>query len=473
MTASGKEIQILQTPAKWLREFILSSETGSLRARFQHGITWNVTGAVLNNGANFLTNIAIANLLGREIFGQYGMIQSTLSTFVGVAYAAGGITATKYVAEFRSRDKERAGRVLGLCSATTMVTGTIATLLVLLCAPWLASTTLKAPFLARSLEIAAAVIFFTVVNAYQMGALAGLESYRQWAISNALQGPIQLGICTLAAWKWGLPGAVAGLLATSVARWIILQLALKREANRQGILLRYAGLWQERSILFRFALPAAMTGLSITPAIWLGNTFLVRQTSGYSQLALFSAAFNLKNVVMFLPLLLNNVGFSLLNNQRGGGNEASYRKVFWTTVGCVTAVVFTAAAFVGIFGTQLLRLYGKSFPEAYPTLLILLCCAVVEAIAMAVYIIIGAEEKMWLTLLAIALPRDFTLVFLAYKLTPVYGVVGLALAHAIAWLLCATVIFSTVLTMGLSPKRKNSGFGTIQLSGLLEGDLEP
>jgi O-antigen/teichoic acid export membrane protein len=472
MTTSGKGIQILQAPTKWLREFSSSTEPVSLRARFQHGITWNVTGAILNNGANFLTNIAIANLLGREIFGQYGMIQSTLSTFIGVAYAAGGITATKYVAEFRFSDKERAGRVLGLCSATTMVTGTIATLLVLLSAPWVARTTLKAAFLARPIELAAAVIFFTVVNAYQMGALAGLESYREWAIANGLQGPVQLGICTLAAWKWGLQGAVAGLLTTSVVRWVILQLALKREAKRQGILIRYSGLWKERAILLRFALPAAMSGLSITPAIWLGNTFLARQAGGYSQLALFSAAFNLKNVVMFLPLLLNNVGFSLLNNQRGEGNEARYRKVFWTTVGCVAAAALTAAVFVGIFGTHLLRLYGKSFPEAYPTLLILLCCAVLEAIAMAVYLIIGAEEKMWWTFLAIALPRDFTLVFIAYKLTPVYGVVGLAMAHAIAWSLCATVIFLSVFSIGLRPKSNTAVSETIALSGLFEGDLE-
>jgi len=462
----------MQTSLKWLREFSSSAESGSLRARFQHGVSWNVTGAILNNGANFLTNIAIANLLGREIFGQYGMIQSTLSTFVGVAYAAGGITATKYVAEFRFSDKERAGRVLGLCSATTMVTGTVATLLVLFCAPWLAGTTLKASFLARPLEIAAAVIFFTVVNAYQMGALAGLESYREWAMANGLQGPIQLGICGLAAWRWGLQGAVVGLLATALARWVILHLALKREAKRQGILVRYSGLWRERTILLRFALPAAMSGLSITPAIWLGNTFLARQAGGYSQLALFSAAFNLKNVVMFLPLLLNNVGFSLLNNQRGEGNEAQYRKVFWTTVGCAAVAAFAAAAFVGIFGTYLLRLYGKSFPEAYPTLLILLCCAVLEAVAMAVYLIIGAEEKMWLSFLAVMLPRDIALVFLAYWLTPLYGVFGLALAHAIAWALCAAVIFSSVFALGLSPRRKAGPLSTIPLPGLLEGDLE-
>ena len=457
---------------KWLQQLGWYSDPASLRARFRNGISWNVAGAILNNGANFLTNIAIANLLGREIFGQYGMIQSTLTTFVGIAQAAGGITATKYVAEFRSSDKERAGRVLGLCAATTVATGLVSTLLILLCAPWLAGTTLKASFLARPLQIAAAVVFFTVTNAYQMGALAGLESYREWAIANGLQGPIQLGICSFSAWRWGLQGAVAGLLATSAVRWLILHMALRREANRQGISLRYSGLWQERAILLGFALPAAISSLSTAPAIWLGNTFLVRLTGGYSQLALFSAAVNLKNVVIFLPMLLNNVGMSLLNNQRGENNRSRYRTVFWTNLVLTGTSAIAGAALIGIFGAHLLRLFGKTFPEGQGILAVLLCAAVIEAIAMAFYQVIQSEEKMWFSLLAVVLPRDIALVLLAYRLTPAYGAVGLGFAHLIAWLFCSVVVFFAASRIGLTPRKSEPFLQPTGLSGVLEGDLE-
>jgi O-antigen/teichoic acid export membrane protein len=472
MTSSGEGIPAPRRANKWLRQLGWYSDPGSLRARFRHGVLWNVAGAILNNGANFLTNIAIANLLGREIFGQYGMIQSTLTTFVGIAQAAGGITATKYVAEFRSRDKLKAGRVLGLCAVTTMATGLVATLLILLCAPWLAGSTLKASFLARPLQVAAAVVFFTVMNAYQMGALAGLESYREWAIANGIQGPLQLGICILMAWRWGLLGAIAGLLATSAVRWLILHIALKREANRQGVLVRYSGFWQERSILFRFALPAAVSGLSAAPAIWLGNAFLVRQTGGYSQMALFSAALNLKNVVIFLPLLLNNVGTSLLNNQRGESTRPQYRKVFWFNLVLTSSSAIVGAVFVGIFGTYLLRLFGKTFPEGQGILAVLLCAAVIEAVAIASSQVIQSEERMWLSLLAVVLPRDIALVLLAYRFTPLYGALGLGFAHLISWLLCSMVVFFAVLRIGLTPRRNEPFLQSAQLPGLLEGDPE-
>jgi O-antigen/teichoic acid export membrane protein len=455
-----------------VRKLGLSPAGDSLRARFQRGVGWNVTGAILNNGANFLTNIAIANLLGREVFGEYGMIQSTLTTFVGIAQAAGGITATKYVAEFRSTNKERAGRVLGLCAATTAATGALATLLILLSAPWLASTTLKASFIAKPVQIASAVVFFTVVNAYQMGALAGLESYREWALANGLQGPIQLAICSLLAWRWGLRGAVTGLLATSAMRWLILHIALKKGAKRQGIFLRYSGLWQERAILLRFALPAALSSLSAAPAIWLGNTFLVRQTGGYSQLALFSAALNLKNVVMFLPLLLNNVGMSLLNNQKGEDNERRYRKVFWTNLFLTGSAGVAGAAIVGVFGGQLLRMYGKTFPEGQLVLSLLLFAAVVEALGMASFQVVYSQEKMWHSFLVIMLPRDIALVLFAYVFVPAYGAFGLGLAHLAAWLICSTIIFCFVFGIGLSPRTTQVQLQGASLVGAFEGDGE-
>jgi O-antigen/teichoic acid export membrane protein len=310
-----------------------------------------------------------------------------------------------------------------------------------------------------------------VVNAFQTGALAGLESYKQWAVANGLQGPFQFGICVFSAWRWGLQGAVAGLLVSSAIRWMILHIAMKSEARKQGITLLFSGFWQERAIFIKFALPAALSSLSAAPAIWLGNTFLVRQAGGYSQMALFSAAVNLKNVVIFLPVLLNNVGTSLINNQRGENNLLRYRKVFWTNMALTGSAALFGAIFIGFFGPHLLRLYGKTFPEGQRVLTLLLCAAILEVLAMASYQIIQSEEKMWLSLLAVMLPRDLALAFLAYRLTPLYGAFGLGLAHLLVWVLCSAVIFCVVFRIGLRP-RATTPFLPVPLSGMLEGDPE-
>ncbi len=450
MTTSGRDIQLRRTAAKWLQQLGLSSEPGSLGARFQHGISWNVTGAVFTHGTNFLTSIIIANLIGREAFGKFGIVQSTLLTFAGVAQIATGITATKYVAEFRTSCKERAGRVLGLCSAVTLLTGVFAAVFIVLSSSWLANTTLKAPDLGYELRIAAGAVLFSVMNGYQIGALAGLESYRVLALAGAGQGLFQVAVCSLSTWKWGLDGAIWGLFASALARWFFFHLGLRREAARQCIYPRYSSLWQERQILAGFAIPAAISGISSGPAMWLANAFLVRHPGGYSQLALFSAAFNMKSVVMFLPLLLNNVGMSLLNNQRGAGEEAQYRNVFWMNLKLTGSSVLMGAICVAALGTHLLRLYGTAFTDAYPTLVVLMGAAVIEAIAVAFYQVILSRERMWLSLFMIALPRDAALVVFARFLAPPHGAFGLGLAQFISWLICSVAIFFLAYDLGLN-----------------------
>ena len=48
-------------------------------------------------------NLVSANLLGRFAFGEFTVVQGTLSTVGALAQVATGYTATKYVAELRER----------------------------------------------------------------------------------------------------------------------------------------------------------------------------------------------------------------------------------------------------------------------------------------------------------------------------------------------------------------------------------
>ena len=56
------------------------------------------------------------------------------------------------------------------------------------------------------------------------------------------------------------------------------------------------------------------------PMIWLANSFLVRQPGGYGEMALYSAANNLRILVLFLPNVMNSVGLSVLNNEKAKGD---------------------------------------------------------------------------------------------------------------------------------------------------------
>jgi O-antigen/teichoic acid export membrane protein len=377
------------------------------------------------------------------------MIQNTLLTLAGVAQLSTGYAATKFVAEFRFTDKERTGRIIGLSSVVSGIMGFIATLVLIVCASWLASNTLKAPHLAPGLLIASGSVLFSVLNGYQIGALAGLENYGTIARVGALHGILHLIVCSVAALLWGLNGALAGYVASALLRWLIFHRALLQATSSQAIRYVFQGIWEERNIIFRFALPAALSGFFSMPALWLINTFLVKIPDGYSQMGLYSAANSLKTIILILPQLINNVGMSLMNSQKGLGNQRNYRQLFWFNLAMTAGIVLLGVLFVVFSGDWLLRMYGKDFVAGHTVLLVLIISTIPEALALAAYQVIQTQGKMWLSFTAVVLPRDCTNILAAYFLIPLFGAAGMASAYTISQIVAFFCITAIVARVGL------------------------
>src|SRR5271170_3044171 len=125
----------------------------SLRARFTLGIVWSLTGAIVSRGFLLAASVVCARFLGKEGFGALGMIQSTAGMFGIFAGLGLGLTATKYVAEFRRQDPEKAGRILALSASAAFVFGCLITVLLILLAPYLAKKVLGNPQLATPMAV--------------------------------------------------------------------------------------------------------------------------------------------------------------------------------------------------------------------------------------------------------------------------------------------------------------------------------
>ena len=148
-----------------------------LRDRLIKGTALNLIAVAFNQGSTLIVNIIVARILMKQSFGEYAMVYGTVLTASTLAQLAMGYTATKYIAEFRSSDPERAGRIMGLCVTISALMAGAGTILLIAIAPWLAGTILKAPHLAIALMIGSGFLFFSSINGYQTGALSGLEAY--------------------------------------------------------------------------------------------------------------------------------------------------------------------------------------------------------------------------------------------------------------------------------------------------------
>jgi O-antigen/teichoic acid export membrane protein len=427
----------------------------SVRSRFQTGVSFNLIGAVFNQGSTFAFSVIAANLLGRQTFGEYAMVQSTVTSLALIAQFAIPYTTTKYVAEFRESNPERAGRILGRLSVLSAITAGSVSVAFLVLTPWIATSVLRTPSLVAPLALSAAVLLIIALNGFLTGALSGLESYRALAMAFTWSGASYLIVCSTLAWWGGLNGAIIGLALSGIIQSILLRSALRRESLLQGLRPRYDSFAGERDIVLKFTLPAGLIGFTSGPAIWLPSAFLIRQPSGYSQIAIYSASFSLMAVVLFLPAIANTVGTSIINYHKGAGNRSEYRQTFWVNLAVTAVILVFGVGLFALLGPELLRLFGKSFKEGYSVLLILLLSTLPQGLALAMTQIVQTQRKLWMFFLAVAIPRDLLTIFLAYLLIPAYGARGLATAYAIGWTVALLTTASIVFHLGidLAPRK--------------------
>src|SRR4051812_46502770 len=120
-------VSYLQARAVELKSRFRSS---ALAQRVLSGALWSLGGAISGKGLSLLSSIYAARMLGKERFGEFGIIQNSIASF-GLAAGLGfGLAATKYVAEFRTTDPARVARILALAQRITYFTSIVTTGLV-------------------------------------------------------------------------------------------------------------------------------------------------------------------------------------------------------------------------------------------------------------------------------------------------------------------------------------------------------
>jgi len=387
---------------------------------------------VSNQGSTFAANVALANLLSVQVFGEYAMVQSTIAVLSLLGQLATGYTATKYVAEFRTSDPSRAGRLVGMLALLSTGMAAIVSVTLFVGAPWLASVVLEQPTLAGGLRVAASALCFVVMNGFVMGVLAGLESYAALGRACVISGTLYFLATVLGGSLGGIEGALAGAAIGGAIQCALLWRGALAEAGKQGIRIRSQWCGGDAHIIASFALPAALNGFMSVPAMWFGNAVLVRQEAGYQAMALFTAANSFRIIVLFLPNVVNNVNMSLLNYQVGLQDGRRYTRVFWVNLGVTMAVASGTAATATVFGPWLLTWFGEEFRVAFPVLLVLMLAAVPESLSLALLQIIQSRARIWFTFAGVSLPAYATLALVAWMLTPAQGALGLAWAYVAA-----------------------------------------
>jgi O-antigen/teichoic acid export membrane protein len=374
--------------------------SGSLSSRFARGAFWSLIGMMISQALALGASIVTARLLGKVGLGELGMINSTVGLFGTFAGLGLGLTATKYVAQFRQHEPERASKILGLSQLTALVSGGSITLVLFIFAPTLAAQTLNAPHLGNILRLGCGLLFVNALNGAQTGALAGFEAFRAIARVNLLQGLLNFPVMIAGTWLFGLPGAVGGMVIAAAGGWRLNRLALHGECKQAGIPLVYRGSTSEWPVLWKFSVPAVLSGALVGPAVWLANTILVNQPGGYGELGLLNAANNWRTLLLFLPGVFGQVALPIMSSVMGTPHQTQdFHKTIDLTQSLALAVVFPVGALLMFASDWVMRLYGSAFTEGSAILIGTVCSAMIGCIEVILGTIIRSQGRMWLVFL--------------------------------------------------------------------------
>ena len=413
-----------------LLQKIEASDVGSRLAR---GVFWSMAGTVVSRGLTLCAGILVARMLGKTTYGELGIIQSTvmmLGIFAGFGL---GLTATKYVAEFRQNDPQRAGRIIALSGLFAVVTAAVISLALFVFAPWLAQNTLNAPHLAGLLRIGAALLFLNAITGAQTGVLSGFEAFRTIAHVDLLVGLISVPVLVCGAYFGGLTGVAWALTANSGFNCLLNRLAVLHETRRHNVPINLANCWRDWPVLLKFSLPAVLAGSVFGPVNWICSAILVNQPDGYAEMGIFNAANQWYAMMLFIPGILGNVVLPVLSNQISQDAIQNTARTLTFSILLNLVIIAPLVIVASLLSPYIMTLYGQGFSEGSSTLVVVLITGGFLAIQIPVIQLIAASGRMWLRL---AMNIVWAVVFVAGTLLLIhYGAFGLATARLIGYIL--------------------------------------
>ena len=327
---------------------------------------WALFGNIIRQGLALVSGIVVARFLGKEVYGEFGTIRTTLVYVAIVSTFGFGYTATKYVAEYL---KNSSGKIKSLVDVIVKITIVFSALLgvVLFLFSKQIALFLDAPHLSFPLKIASPVVVLNALNSTQIGILSGFKAFKEVAKVSAYAGIVTFASSIAFTYWWGLNGAVFALFVSFLFQ-ALLNAKMIRERVRPIKEEGRISLSESRKMLL-FSTPIALQESLYTVIHWLNMLVLIK-FANYGEVGISSAASLWQSVVIFIPGVLKNVMFSHLVSTVNHKQMVNKLLLvhFVTTIIPVVGVL--------LFSGVITSFYGENFGGLKPVLIAQVCSAV-------------------------------------------------------------------------------------------------
>ncbi|MDN7241712.1 oligosaccharide flippase family protein [Planococcus sp. N028] len=364
--------------------------------RVLKSFSWTLLGTIIARGLSLIALILVARILGVEEFGKYSILQNTIimiGTFSGLGI---GMTATKFIAEFRQNDSEKASRIIALCESLNVLTGLFFAIGTFFLSPFLSVQILADPSLEPLLKLCCIYLFLITVDSAQNGTIAGIEAFKPRAITQIITSILFIFFVVIGTLLWGIIGTVIALIFQGLSSCILNLFIIKVWSKKIGLEIKFDGMLKEIKGLLKFSLPVFASSLFIIPIEWFLSAILVKSANGFIEVGYINATKQWFIIITFLPMALANITLPVLSSLIGNNEHNKYGRVVIINTIIMTGVGVILAIPIFILSDFFIGFYGKDFIVASDVLK--LTC--IYAVLYCLNIIVG--QVIWTNGFAIA-----------------------------------------------------------------------
>lgn len=392
--------------------------------------SWAVFGNSIGYGLLLLTGMLVARFLGKDLYGEYGFVKTTMFQFAAFSTLGLGYTSTKFIAEHRTSSPEKiAGIIKASIQITSTISFSIAIILFIFAKPL--ALFLNEPSLQIAFQALGTIVILRAIYTTQIGLISGFGEFKNIAFINVVFGASLLALSIPTTFYWGLKGALGALLVSHIIVVIICFYFIFNQKKQFSNIVKPCSspIWE----ITRFSIPVAMQELTYALGRW-GGVLLITKLSTLGEVGLFTASELWMSVVLFIPTFLSNVMLSHLsyNSKDKQSHIRSLKVMIGVNVTC-TLIPFVLFY---ILSPWIAYLYGTSFSDMIPVMRILVFSSIFTCCSNVFSAELIAQGQTW-GLFGIRAVRDIATIALGYSLIYTHEGNHAAYDYAISTLFCS------------------------------------
>ncbi len=311
------------------------------------------------------TAVILARYLRPKEYGVYVLVVSLVAIAAELSNLGQNAALQKFLPEYARKDPCRGGAILA--NTVILVSG----VLVAVCvgfysvSGWIAVIIYHDSSLVGVFRFSAVLILVLSLFNLASSVSAGLQNFKTYSLATIASSAAFLGLGWLGVCWLGLYGGLLGeVLAGLLGIVLLIVPALKVIHARFLGAMRPAFSAPIFKETIKFALPAFLAGLLVSPAYWWANTLLARH-AGFEKVGLFGVAFTLTQVIMLVPSNLSVPAVSFMSEVHSHGKQSEFSSLVSANLRQVWLLTLLIAVGCSLFASPMVTiLFGAHYESA-------------------------------------------------------------------------------------------------------------